>query len=162
MVVIIDQIAEMAKLTFTYRIWRKEVWDLFLDNRFFYMSANTAQKWRVILQTVMSSEKERFVEVVNRISTSPSTTLFSNREQEAHARALNLRRLTFILFTGTTDQFISQLPIIQEKLVELLKLDHNELIHVEIYLCLRVMLTRFSQRHLTNFWPVILTEMVRC
>lgn len=161
MVVIIDQIAEMAKLTFTYRIWRKEVWDLFLDNRFFYMSANTAQKWRVILQTVMSSEKERFVEVVNRISTSPSTTLFSNREQEAHARALNLRRLTFILFTGTTDQFISQLPIIQEKLVELLKLDHNELIHVEIYLCLRVMLTRFSQRHLTNFWPVILTEMMR-
>ncbi|KAM3578985.1 hypothetical protein VKS41_008521 [Umbelopsis sp. WA50703] len=161
MAVIIDQISEMAKLTFTYRTWRKEVWDLFLDNRFFYMSTSTAQKWRVILQTVMSAEKERFVEVANRISTSPSTTIFSNREQEAHARALNLRRLTFILFTGTTDQFISQLPIIQEKLVELLKLDHNELIHVEIYLCLRVMLTRFSQRHLTNFWPVILTEMMR-
>jgi len=160
MVVLIDQIYEMAKLPFTYRTWRKEIWDVFLDGRFFYMGAATAQKWRTIIQTIMTAEKERFVEVVNRISTSPSTALFSNREQEALARAVNLRRLTFIIFSGTTDQFISQLPIIQEKLVELLKLDHNELIHVEIYLCLRVMLTRFSQRHLTNFWPVILTEMV--
>lgn len=159
-VVFIDQIYEMAKLPFTYRTWRKEIWEMFLDSRFFYMSAATCQKWRTIIQAIMTAEKERFVEVANRISTSPSTALFSNREQESLARALNLRRLTFIIFSGTNDQFISQLPIIQEKLVELLKLDHNELIHVEIYLCLRVIVTRFSQRHLTNFWPVILTEMV--
>ncbi|KAI9289079.1 Dopey, N-terminal-domain-containing protein [Umbelopsis sp. AD052] len=160
-VVFIDQIYEMAKLPFTYRTWRKEIWEMFLDSRFFYMSAATCQKWRTIIQAIMTAEKERFVEVANRISTSPSTALFSNREQESLARALNLRRLTFIIFSGTNDQFISQLPIIQEKLVELLKLDHNELIHVEIYLCLRVIITRFSQRHLTNFWPVILTEMMR-
>ncbi|RUS26035.1 hypothetical protein BC938DRAFT_471306 [Jimgerdemannia flammicorona] len=168
--VILDQICEMAKMPFTIRTWRKDVWDVFLDNRFFYMNASTAKKWRSIIQTIMTSEKDRFIEIIGeldeltnsrRISTSPSTALFSNKDQESVNRALNLRRLSYIIFCGTMDQYLQQLPVIQEKLVDLLKLSHTELVHIEIYLCLRVLLVRISNKHLSNFWPVLLTELIR-
>ncbi|KAI9253610.1 hypothetical protein BY458DRAFT_521706 [Sporodiniella umbellata] len=35
------------------------------------------------------------------------------------------------------------------------------MVHIEIYLCLRIMLVRFSQKHLMNFWPVLITELMR-
>ena len=38
----------------------------------------------------------------------------------------------------------------------------GDLVHSEIYLCLRVLLCRVGEEHLSSFWPVILTEMVRC
>jgi hypothetical protein len=150
----------MARMPFSYKTWRKEIWEVFIDNRFFYMSPPTAKKWRSIIQTAFSIEKERFPELMTRITTSPSTTFFSNKDIETMNRSLNLRRLSFVLFSGHVDQYITQLPIIQEKVVDLLKLEHGEMVHVEIYLCLRVLLVRFSQKHLMNFWPVLITELV--
>lgn len=150
----------MAYMPFTYKTWRKEVWEVFIDSRFFYMNVSTAKKWKAIIQTAFSIEKERFTELMGRITISPSTTFFSNKDQEALNAALNLRRLSFVLFAGTVDQYVPQLPIIQEKIVEMLKLEHGEVVHIEIYLCLRIMLVRFSQKHLMNFWPVLITELV--
>lgn len=151
----------MASMPFTYKTWRKEIWEVFIDNRFFYMNSAASKKWIRIIETAFSVEKERMAELMARITTSPSTTFFSNKDQETLNRSLNLRRLSFVLFAGTMDQYVSQLPIIQEKIVELLKLDHGEMVHMEIYLCLRVILMRFSQKHFMNFWPVIITELVK-
>ncbi|KAL9539118.1 hypothetical protein MBANPS3_010455 [Mucor bainieri] len=159
--VVLDQLCEMARMPFTYRTWRKEVWDVFTDNRFFYMNSAACAKWLRVLQTAFSIEKERMTELMARITTSPSNTFFSNRDQETLHRSLNLRRLSFVLFAGARDQYVPQLPIIQEKIVELLKLDHAEMVHVEIYLCLRIVLMRFSQKHLMNFWPLLITELMR-
>lgn len=159
--VVLDQLYEMAAMPFTYKTWRKEIWEVFIDNRFFYMNSAASKKWRRIIETAFSVEKERMTELMARITTSPSTTFFSNKDQETLNRSLNLRRLSFVLFAGTMDQYVAQLPIIQEKIVELLKLDHSEMVHMEIYLCLRVILMRFSQKHFMNFWPVIITELVR-
>lgn len=43
-----------------------------------------------------------------------------------------LRRLTFVIWCGTVDQYLPQLPNIQEKLVELLKLSSTEQVHPEV------------------------------
>jgi hypothetical protein len=32
---------------------------------------------------------------------------------------------------------------------------------IQVYLCLRVLMCRISPQHLTNFWPVILTELLK-
>ncbi|CAO3630393.1 unnamed protein product [Cunninghamella blakesleeana] len=160
--VIIDQLVEMSKMPFTYKTWRKEVWEVFSDARFFYMTSSTANKWSTILSTVFSLEKERFTELMGKITTSPSNSaFFTNKDQETLQRALHLRRVSFVIFAGSMNQYVPQLPTIQEKMVELLKLDHNEMIHVEIYLCLRIILIRFSQKHLIHFWPVLISEMIR-
>ncbi|CEP13190.1 hypothetical protein [Parasitella parasitica] len=159
--VVLDQLCEMSRMPFTYKTWRKEVWEVFIDNRFFHMSGASCKKWLSIIQTAFSIEKERLTELMARITTSPSNTFFSSKDQETVNRSLNLRRLSFVLFAGSKDQYALQLPIIQEKIVELLKLDHGEMVHMEIYLCLRIILMRFSQKHLMNFWPLLITELMR-
>lgn len=75
-------------------------------------------------------------------------------------RSLNLRRLSFVLFTGDKNQFLTQLPSIQEKLVDILKNVSAPIVQSEVYLCLRVLLCRLSPHNLLSFWPVILTELV--
>ncbi|KAG0232967.1 hypothetical protein BGW42_007780 [Actinomortierella wolfii] len=157
---LLDILVEISKIPFAYRAWRKEAWEVFLDNRFFTMTPSLASRWRVLIQCAMTTEKDRLVELLGRISTSPSSTLFTSRDQESLNRALMLRRLSFILWCGTLDQYLPQLPLIQEKLVELLKLSSTEQVHPEIYLCLRVLLCRISGQHLNNFWPVLLTELI--
>ncbi|CAG8542048.1 7991_t:CDS:10 [Funneliformis mosseae] len=159
--VILNLICEMSKLPFAYRVWRKELWDVFIDNKFFNMTPGAAKKWRVIMQTIMTSEKERFPELLGRLSTSPANALFVSKEQESLNRALNLRRFSFVIYCGNMDQYLQYLPPIQEKLVELFKLGLSELVHAEIYLTLRILMCRISNQHLSNFWPVILTELVR-
>ncbi|KAG0344934.1 hypothetical protein BG004_004061 [Podila humilis] len=157
----VDLLCEICKIPFAYRTWRKEIWEVFLDNRFFAMVPLVARKWKVLIQTAMTSEKDRLVELLGRISTSPTSALFTSRDQESLNRALMLRRLTFVIWSGTVDQYLPQLPNIQEKLVELLKLSSNEQVHPEIYLCLRVLLCRISNQHMNNFWPVLLTELIQ-
>ncbi|KAG0004507.1 hypothetical protein BGZ79_009040 [Entomortierella chlamydospora] len=157
----VDLLCEISKIPFAYRTWRKEVWEVFLDNRFFAMGPTVARKWRILIQTAMTSEKDRLAELLGRISTSPTSALFTSRDQESLNRALMLRRLTFVIWCGSVDQYLPQLPNVQEKLVELLKLSSTEQVHPEIYLCLRVLLCRISSQHLNNFWPVLLTELIQ-
>ncbi|KAF8965668.1 hypothetical protein BGZ46_000564 [Entomortierella lignicola] len=157
----VDLLCEISKIPFAYRTWRKEVWEVFLDNRFFAMGPTVARKWRILIQTAMTSEKDRLVELLGRISTSPTSALFTSRDQESLNRALMLRRLTFVIWCGSVDQYLPHLPNVQEKLVELLKLSSTEQVHPEIYLCLRVLLCRISSQHLNNFWPVLLTELIQ-
>lgn len=76
-------------------------------------------------------------------------------------QSLNLRRLSYVLFTGDKNQFLSQLPTVQEKLVDTLRNVSTPVVQSEVYLCVRVLLCRLSAHNLTSFWPVILTELVR-
>lgn len=99
---------------------------------------------------------------VGRITAAPSANIFTNREQEMISRSLNLRRLSFVLLAAERNHYLTQLPNIQEKLVEILRTDNvSPRVHSEVYLCLRVLMCRISGQHLTNFWPVILAELVR-
>ncbi|ORY00279.1 hypothetical protein K493DRAFT_392010 [Basidiobolus meristosporus CBS 931.73] len=157
---VLDILLAASRNSSTYKIWRKEVWDYFMDTQFFPLYPELSRKWSKMIQSTISYEKERFAEVLGKITASPSA-LFSSKEQEMLNRVQMLRRLSFIIFSGTHDQYLSILPTIQEKLVELVKSNAEELVHVEIYLCLRVLLVRIAPRHLANFWPVLLTELIR-
>jgi hypothetical protein len=75
-------------------------------------------------------------------------------------RSLNVRRLSFALFTGDKNAFLTQLPTIQEKLVDILKNVSAPIVQSEVFLCIRVILCRLSPHNLTSFWPVLLTELV--
>jgi hypothetical protein len=95
-----------------------------------------------------------------RIVAAPSANIFTNREQELVARSLNLRRLSFVLLSADRNHHLTQLPSVQEKLVEILRTTVSPRVHSEVYLCLRVLMCRISAQHLSNFWPVILAELV--
>jgi hypothetical protein len=73
---------------------------------------------------------------------------------------MNLRRMSYILLCGEKNQFLTSLPSIQEKLVDVLKNTSAPVVQAEVYLCVRVLMCRLSQHNLDSFWPVILSEMV--
>ena len=75
-------------------------------------------------------------------------------------RSLNFRRLSYVILTGEKNQFLIQLPTIQEKLVDTLRNVSAPIVQSEVYLCVRILLCRLSPHNLSSFWPVILTELV--
>ncbi|CAO1631247.1 unnamed protein product [Parajaminaea phylloscopi] len=145
------------------RTLRTPLLDAFSDPRFFQMSTTSGRRWCQPLLAVHATDREKYflAELVGRISTSGSANIFTNREAELVSRSLSLRRLSLVLFSSTQDQFLPQLPAIQEKLVDVLRYHPPERVNAEVLLCFRVMLIRFQARHLNTLWPIIITELVR-
>ncbi|GAA6042706.1 hypothetical protein JCM8097_003757 [Rhodosporidiobolus ruineniae] len=152
---------EMTKNPQALKAWRSVVVDAFSDNCFFNASPAMHARWKPLIQAVADSDKERLAELTGKISTASSANIFTNRELESLSRALSLRRLTYTLFTGDKDRYLTQLPLIQEKLVDLLRSSVGDMVHAEVYLCLRVLFCRIGNQHLSGLWPVILTELLR-
>ncbi len=75
-------------------------------------------------------------------------------------RSLNLRRLSYVILSAEKNHFLTQLPSIQEKLVDTLRNVSAPIVQSEVFLCVRVLLCRLSPHNLSSFWPVILTELV--
>ncbi|TPX60422.1 hypothetical protein PhCBS80983_g01815 [Powellomyces hirtus] len=156
----LELLSAMAKVPGAQKAWRREAWDGFLDPKFFEMGLPASRSWQTIVQAILSSDKEKVAEIIGRISAVPSTTIFMSKEQETMIRAQSVRRLSFAIFSGPTDQYVPKLPSIQEKLVDIFKSGSGPMV-VEAYLCLRVLLCRVTSHHLSNFWPTILTELIQ-
>lgn len=77
-------------------------------------------------------------------------------------RSLNLRRLSYVIVSAEKNHFLTQLPSIQEKLVDTLRNVSAPIVQSEVFLCVRILLCRLSPHNLSSFWPVILTELVSC
>ncbi|KAJ3153044.1 hypothetical protein HDU86_005342 [Geranomyces michiganensis] len=117
----LDLLCSMARVPNSQKAWRREAWDVFLDPRFFEMNLAAARGWRTVVHIMMSSDKEKVVELISRISAVPSTTIFMSKDQETAIRAHSVRRLSYAIFSGPVDQYVPKLPSIQEKLVDIFK-----------------------------------------
>lgn len=152
----------MSHLNSSGRSWRPLIGDAFNDARFFRLSAPESHQWQPLISALMDTDKDRFLELLSRIQSGPSANIFINRESEMISRSLNLRRLSFVLLSAEHNHYLTQLPSIQEKLVDILRNDVvSPQVHSEVYLCLRVLMTRVSAQHMNNFWPVILAELLK-
>ncbi|KAJ3234216.1 hypothetical protein HDU78_005944 [Chytriomyces hyalinus] len=150
-----------SKLVFVVKTWKKEVWDAFMESKFWEMSIEPFRDWKTIMTSLVSADREsKIAELATKVSVASSTSLFASREQELLLRISSLRRISFLIWCGSVDQFLPQLPQIQEKLVEVLK-GPAGLMHIEAYLCLRVLMCRMKAHHLSNLWPVVLTELIQ-
>jgi len=72
-----------------------------------------------------------------------------------------LKRLAFVVYAAPVDFYLDHLPHIQERIVDALRIRDNLPLLVQVFLCLRVLLLRFSPKSLSPFWPVILTELMK-
>lgn len=159
--VILEMIKEMSKVQAATRAWRGPVQEAFNDTRFFNCTLDTAMKWRPIVSALMDSDKTVFSDLLSKIASAPSANIFTNREYEILIKSLNLRRLSLVVLAGGQNKFLTQLPSIQEKLVDVLKSGAAPIVQSEVYLCMRVLLCRLSAQNLASFWPTILTELFR-
>ncbi|KAF8633541.1 hypothetical protein AX15_001344 [Amanita polypyramis BW_CC] len=154
-------VQEMARIPVALKAWKTPVIDLLNDNRLFNSTPNEGLKWKPIVKLLFEADKAIFSEVLSKVATAPSANIFANREYEMLLRSLNVRRLSFILFAGDKNHFLTQLPTIIEKLVEVLRTAPLPVVQSEVFLCIRTLLCRLSRHNLTGFWPVVLTELYR-
>lgn len=158
---VLDLLKSLCRLPNTSKVWRTYVLDTFLDAKFFSQSLDMGKHWAPIVASLFDSERERLnTDVISRITTS-SSNLFTSRESDLHARIMAIRRLSYVIYTCKTNACLVQLPLIQEKVVDILRSQPTDLVHAEVYLCMRVLLCRFASQHLSGFWPIILTEVLK-
>ncbi|EAL17745.1 hypothetical protein CNBL2580 [Cryptococcus deneoformans B-3501A] len=162
---ILRLILEISRIPSTAKTWRPLVSDFFSDHRLFKSKPSVeTDYWKQLILALFTSDKERFPDLLSRITSTSSANIniFTNREQEMAGKCGNLRRLSLILLAAERNHYLGLLPAIQERLVEMLRSGNvSARVHSEVYLCLRVLMCRISPQHLTNFWPVILAELLR-
>lgn len=156
----LDLLVSMSSVPDTYKAWRSVVNDAFMEPRFFALPLHAASRWAKIVTSWLASDRERLIELITRV-TSTTGNIFASREADNIARVLNIRRLSFAIFAGGRDAYLLHLPLIQEKLVEILRSAPAEIVQAEVYMCMRVLLFRFTSQHLSGFWPIIVTELLR-
>ena len=128
----------LSKIPSATKAWRLQIGEAFNEARFFAIDFEEASLWKPLICALLDSDKERFGDLLGesfpihsrkylrrsflgRITPAPSANIFTNREQEMISRSLNLRRLSFVLLAADRDHYLTQLPSIQEKLVEILR-----------------------------------------
>lgn len=144
------------------RLWRKDAWEMFLDASFFPLGRfSTPRTYANIVQVACAADRDRMADLLARMAPSQTAALFtSSRESEAESRCALLKRVSFVLLGGQVDEYVKLLPIISEKIVELLRIGLIWTLE-ETLRCLSVMLIKFSHKHLVSQWPIVLTELVR-
>lgn len=152
---------EMTRISVAVKAWRGIISDIVNDSRFFVSSIETGTDFRSIIEAWVDADKGIFADFLGKVTSAPSTNIFTNRETENQLRSMNLRRTSYILLCGEKNQFLTSLPTIQEKLVETLKNSSAPAVQAEVYLCVRVLLCRLTPHNLDSFWPVISSEMYR-
>ncbi|XP_067674328.1 protein dopey-1-like isoform X1 [Haliotis asinina] len=155
-------LANISGYQYTRKAWRKEALELLLDLSFFQMDVKCIGFWRTVIDNLMTHDKTTFKDLMGRVAMtqSGSLNLFSSKEQEYEQRAQMLKRLSFAIFCSDADQYQRNMPDIQERLAESLRLTQVPTVMTQVFLCFRVLILRMSHQHLTSLWPTIITEMV--
>lgn len=161
---------ELSKLPNNQKAWKKDVGDAFNDSRFFGMDHGLVQSaWLPLLKQWIFADKEKMPEIVSRI-TAPTTAgivfgvgATSARLEADRRTQLNLRRLATLVLASGEDAFMSDLPIIVGKLVELLAASStsspSSTTRADIYMVVRALVLRTSPVHLSVLWPIVNAEI---
>jgi hypothetical protein len=161
---------ELSRLPNNQKSWRKDVGDVFNDGRFFGSKLPLVRnEWLPLLRQWVVSDKERLPEIVSRI-TPPSTAgivfgvgATSARLEADRKTQLNLRRIATLILASAEDTFVTDLPTILDKLVELLGATStsspSSTTRAEVYMVVRALVLKTSPIHLAPLWPIINAEL---
>ncbi|VDD91759.1 unnamed protein product [Enterobius vermicularis] len=126
------------------------------------MDIQALKQWLIIIDNLMTQDKTSFRELLMRISTTSNSTLSSlitSKESDHELRAQALKRLAFTVLSSELDRYQSQVPEIQERLSENIRLSQVPTVHAQVFLCYRVLLLRLRPSHLVSMWPAMVTEL---
>ncbi|KAK3355856.1 Dopey, N-terminal-domain-containing protein [Neurospora tetraspora] len=161
---------QLSRLPNNQKSWKKDVADAFNDSRFFSSNLSLVQTdWLPLLKQWAVADKERIPEILGRI-TPPSTAgivfgvgATSARLEADRKTQLNLRRIATLILAATDDNFVTELPSILDKLVELLGAtatsSPSSTTRAEVYMVMRALVLRTSAIHLAPLWPVVNAEL---
>ncbi|KAF4628908.1 hypothetical protein G7Y89_g9243 [Cudoniella acicularis] len=161
---------QLSRLPNTQKAWKKDLGDAFNDAKFFSSPVALVESdWLPLLKQWSISDKERMPELLSRML-APATAgivfgvgATSARLEADRKTQLNLRRMATLILATMDDNFVADLPTLQEKVVELLPAtttsSPSSTTRADIYLLLRVLVLKTSAVHLATLWPIINSEL---
>lgn len=149
----------LSRNSFSMKYWRKDFWELYGDAKFFDMDFESCRLWIPIVKAIANSEKDRLDEYLGRLG-APPAGIFVSKDAEIKSKYQLLKKIGLLIISADFDNFLPQLPSIQEKLVDIFKSPYN-IAHAEAYLLLRVLFVKMTLKNLLTMWPGILTEILR-
>ncbi|VUC36112.1 unnamed protein product [Clonostachys rosea] len=161
---------ELSRLQNNQKTWKKDVSDALNDSRFFGMHLDLVHGgWIPLLKQWILTDKDKITEIVSRIT--PPTTAgivfgvgATSARLEADRRTqVNLRRIALLVLVSAEDTFVTELPTIFDKLVELLAATStsspSSTTRADVYMVIRALVLRISPIHLAMIWPVVNAEL---
>lgn len=143
------------------RNWKNLCWDIFNDVEYFKRGYIFSLRTKSFLKVLISIDIDKFkTEILSRISANMTTVIFGNKDTEIIAKCQLIRRLSYSILICDKNQFSDDLPIIHEKLVEILKSPFS-LLHIEVYNCIRALLITVDSKYLTNLWPTVISVLIQ-
>ncbi|KAI2467227.1 putative regulator of reproduction dopa [Annulohypoxylon bovei var. microspora] len=161
---------ELTRLPGNQKTWKKDIGDAFNDSRFFNSSVHLVRSdWLPLLKLWTITDKDRMTEILSRIT--PPTTAgivfgvgaTSARLEADRKTQLNLRRVATIILACGMDTFVTDLPNILERIIELLAATStsspSSTTRADIYMVVRALVLRTSAIHLAVLWPTVNAEL---
>lgn len=161
---------ELSRLPGNQKTWKKDVTEAFNDARFFGSSVFLVKNdWLPLLRQWTITDKDRMPELLSRI-TAPTTAgivfgvgATSARLEADRKTQLTLRRMATLILATAEDTFVTELPSILDKLIELLAAtatsSPSSTTRAELFMVVRALVLRTSAIHLAPIWPVINAEL---
>lgn len=161
---------ELSRLPNNQKAWKKDVSEAFNDSKFFAMNLALVQNdWLPLLRQWALTDKERIPEIVGRIS-APTTAgivfgvgATSARLEADRKTQLNLRRIVTLILASAEDAFVTDIPAIFDKVVELFGATStsspSSTTRAEVYMVIRALVLKVSPIHLARLWPVVNAEI---
>lgn len=161
---------ELSRLQNNQKTWKKDVGEAFNDSRFFSMNLTLVEDgWLPLLRQWVVADKEKMSDIVSRIN-APTTAgivfgvgATSARLEADRKTQVNLRRIATLVLASAQDAFVSDLPIIFDKLVEILAATStsspSSTTRADVYMLLRALILKISPIHLAMLWPIVNTEL---
>jgi hypothetical protein len=151
----------ISQYSYTKKTWKKEAVEQLFDTSFFQVDLSTLCSWKVIIDNMLTNEKPiSFRDLMSKINT-VQTGLFVSKEQEYEQRAMLIKRFAFVIYSSEKNQYNRHLPEILGCISDLLKLPQIPILHTQIFLFLRVLLIRISNKSLISFWPTLMSELIQ-
>lgn len=166
----LELLYHVARLPNTQKAWKKDLADAFNDARFFSNQLSLVDSdWLPLLRQWALSDKDRMPELLSRLAP-PSTAgivfgvgATSARLEADRKTQLNLRRIATLVLAAAEDTFVTDLSVMEEKLVELLGAtatsSPSSTTRADIYMVLRALALKTSAIHLGFLWPIINAEL---
>lgn len=161
---------ELCRLPNNQKSWKKDVADAFNDARFFSSKLTLVESgWLPLLKQWSVSDKERMPDLIGRIM--PPTTAgivfgvgaTSARLEADRKTQLALRRIATLVLASGDDAFVTDLPLLLEKLAELLTATStsspSSTTRAEAYMVVRALVLRTGPVHLAALWPIVSAEL---
>ncbi|KAI5866972.1 putative regulator of reproduction dopa [Durotheca rogersii] len=161
---------ELTRLPNNQKTWKKDIGDVFNDSRFFSSPVALVEShWLPLLKLWTITDKDRMQEILSRLT--PPTTAgivfgvgaTSARLEADRKTQLNLRRVAVLVLACDSDTFVTDLPPILERIVELLAATStsspSSTTRGDIYMVIRALILRTSAIHLAPLWPTVDAEL---